>query len=61
MRVLTYTIMPGMFHLGRITLQICVYNSIGSKKIPRAMMENVFGKWDWDELTYSFCKHVTII
>ena len=53
--------MPGMFHLGRITLQICVYNSIGSKKIPRAMMENVFGKWDWDELTYSFCKHVTII
>ena len=33
--------MPGMFDLGRITLQICVNNDRGSKKIPRAMME----KW----------------
>ena len=33
--------MPGMFDLGRTTLQICVNNDRRSKKIPRAMME----KW----------------
>ena len=40
--------MPGMFDLGRITLQICVNNDRVSKKIPRAMMEKrgqlCFGK-----------------